>query len=295
MGVIKEPCIVIFVTVCLSLRVGLAEESSLKRVPSNENAFQKFFFDRFDWLPWINSEKSEKPPASVFPILYNYNPSPPYGDTPANLLSHINAPAFAYSGLGMPQNFHLPGNAPPQNFHLPLNAQPHPLLSYVSGTNFLPILFVFGSKPSNLFEGLLPNMKPTNHVEGFLPSKPQITGQTGHVGQRPLLTQVPGISQAGQILHTSHIASSVNSALKEEEREQLKNESEVSTQSPAKVSEDIETSSYEDDKDMKIPFHYLYPLLAQTAVSQGNPFQRKLNDRMGLVYLRDLREGRKMS
>uniref|UniRef100_A0A1A9ZDQ3 Uncharacterized protein n=1 Tax=Glossina pallidipes TaxID=7398 RepID=A0A1A9ZDQ3_GLOPL len=285
MGGIREPCMVMFVTVCLSL--SLAEESPVKRASSNENALQKFFTDRFDWLPWFNTGKSEKPPTSVYPILYNYNPSLHYGDTPANYFSPLNAPAFAYGGLGTPQHVHWPQNVYwPQNVHLPFNAQ-HPSHSHLP-----PIVLVFGSKPSNSLENLVHDIKPTSLVEGL---SPQSTGQSGHVGQHP--HQMPGISQTGQIVQTavtSHALSSASSPIKGEDREQFKNESEVSAQIPTKGSEDIETSSYEDDKDIKIPFHYLYPLLAQTAVSQRNPIQRKLNDRMGLVYLRDLREGKKL-
>uniref|UniRef100_A0A1A9UX72 BESS domain-containing protein n=1 Tax=Glossina austeni TaxID=7395 RepID=A0A1A9UX72_GLOAU len=286
MGGIKgSSCMVIFVTVCLSL--SLAEDSPLKRVASNENGLQKFFTDRFDWLPWINSEKSEKPPTSVYPILYNYNPSLHYGDTPANYFSPVNTPALGYGGQGIPQNLHFPAPA-----HLPLNIPNHPY-SYFSGTNLLPILLVF--KPSSLLENILIDKKPTSLLEGFSSIKPQITGQSGHLGQHP--HQTPGISQIGQILQTgvaSHVVSSVSSPIKGEDREPLKNEPEVSAQTPAKGNEDIDSSSYEDDKDIKIPFHYLYPLLAQTAVSQRNPIQKKLNDRMELVYLRDLREGKKM-
>lgn len=252
-------------------------------------ALQKFFTDRFDWLPWFNSEKSEKPSTSLYPILYNYNPSLHYGDTPANYFSPLNAPVFAYSGPGTPQHIYWPQNVPwSQNFHSPLSAQ-HPSHSYLP-----PIVLVFGSKPSNSLENLVADIKPTSLVEGF---SPQSTGQSGHVGQHP--HQIPVISQTGQIVQTavaSQALSSVSSPIKGEDREQFKNEPEgLSAQIPVKGSENIEPSSYEDDKDIKIPFHYLYPLLAQTAVSQRNPIQKKLNDRMGLVYLRDLREGRKMS
>uniref|UniRef100_A0A1A9W2V1 Uncharacterized protein n=1 Tax=Glossina brevipalpis TaxID=37001 RepID=A0A1A9W2V1_9MUSC len=272
MGRFKEPWILVFVTTCLSL--SLADELLAKRAPSNENAFQKFFNSRFEWLPWVNSGK----PENVQPTTYTY-PVLPNNQYP--YLQPYNQ--YAYNNFGI----------------LPQDSSPRPTL-YSSGMNVLPIFVVFGPRQEipninpalSLVGGFLPNLNPLSFIQGGLPYQQFNTGQLGVVGQPASSTQIA--SQPADIVHTalpSHFNSNASSLQKGEDREQNRTELEASTQIPTKINEDIEAASYEHDK---IPFNYFYPFLENTA-NQRNPIQRKLNDRMGLLYLRDLREGRKIS